>query len=118
MTNQFTQLNNEENDYNDQSINLAFATDYKSPHIAYTPLEESKIPKISGDTLTNSFVQDSTLDEVLMPPISLLDRKFNNLSKINYRKAQRDIKYPMNPAFISDPKFSKLPPLEDLITFC
>lgn len=108
----------DENEYHDQSLNLQFTTDSKYQNDTFTNFEESKMTgKISRETLNNSFIQESTLDDVLMPPISLLERKYNNMSKFNYKKAQRDISFPMNPAFISDPKFNKMPPLEDLITF-
>lgn len=67
---------------------------------------------------SKSMMQELSPESVLMPPVSLLDRKFNNYSKVKFNKAQKDLSFPMNPAFISDPRFNKLPPLQDLITFC
>jgi len=62
--------------------------------------------------------QDPLPDKVLLNPVSLMDRKYSNLSKFNFRKAKREISFPMNPVFINDPNFDSLPPLQDLITFC
>jgi hypothetical protein len=83
---------------------------FRSPNPSPSPRKSEELSK--------SLTQDLSPESVLMPPVSLVDRKYNNLSKIKFSKAQKDLKFPMNPAFISDPRFSKLPPLQDLITFC
>mmetsp|Transcript_12391 Transcript_12391/g.12436 ORF Transcript_12391/g.12436 Transcript_12391/m.12436 type:complete len:156 (-) Transcript_12391:283-750(-) len=67
---------------------------------------------------SKSMVDHPLQNSNLQNPISLIDRRYNNLSKLTYRKAQRDLSFPMNPAFINDPKFESQPPLQDLITFC
>jgi hypothetical protein len=94
----------------------------------FTALEPIMIQKHEED-LTRSLIQDSSFDKVFMPPVSLMQRKYNNQgqrekpmifepSNFNLKNAEKELSFPMNPAFINDPKFSKLPPLDDLITYC
>lgn len=82
----------------------------------FIPTGTLKGTKVRED-LCRSLVEQSSFDSVLMPPVALMDRKYNNLTKLGYKKAQKELKFPMNPAFISDPKFNNLPPLQDLITY-
>lgn len=106
----------EDLDDNEYSSSIILPTDIKAEKKYFTAIDTFEGSSRRED-LSKSLVQDSIQNNILMPPVALIDRKYN-LTKTNLKKVQKDLSFPMNPAFISDPKFNRLPPLQDLITYC
>lgn len=116
----------EEEDEFNSSLMFQVATKRDAKNLtAFDPIMIQR----QDEDLTQSLIQDSSFDKILMPPVSLIERKYNFkeqrekpmvLDPINLslKKAEKELHFPMNPAFINDPKFSKQPPLDDLITYC
>lgn len=72
----------EENDYT--SSKQMLITEEKSPRKNVSSIMNSNKFSKNRDELCKSLIQDSKLDDVLMPPVSLMDRNFNN-TKIVYK---------------------------------
>lgn len=73
---------NEENDYT--SSKYAFTNDEKSPRKNISSIMNSNKNSKNRDELCKSLIQEPKLEDVLMPPVSLMDRNFNN-TKIVYK---------------------------------
>ena len=72
----------EDHDYTNSKLMLT--TEEKSPRRNITSLMNSNKTSKNRDELCKSLIQEPKIDDVLMPPVSLMDRNFNN-TKIIYK---------------------------------
>ena len=70
----------EENDYTNSKLMLT--TEDKSPRRNITSLMSSNKTSKNRDDLWKSLIQEPKIDDVLMPPVSLMDRNFNNIKTV------------------------------------